>query len=151
MRPRRATEADVDLLVALNGRVHDLHVAHTPEVYRTPDPGEVGGWFREQLASETREVWLLGDLGYLVIELHDRAQTPFSHRRRVLRVDQISVRGDRRRSGVGRALMELAQQRATELGCSRVVLDVADFNEGALAFYAALGFRPVFHRLTRST
>lgn len=148
--PRRATDADVDLLVALNAWVHDLHVANDPAVYRPTDPAEVAGWFRTVLAGEDKEVWVVDRLGYVVLELHERSGSPFSHPVRLLRIDQIAVDGGARRQGVGKALMDLATSRAEELGCARLVLDVAAFNAEALAFYEALGFRPAAHRLTRS-
>ncbi len=45
-----------------------------------------------------------------------------------------------RRSGLGRALGEAAIERARELGCVRLELDVDADNEAALALYRALGF-----------
>ena len=45
-----------------------------------------------------------------------------------------------RRRGVGRALMRSAEQLAREKGSSRVVLTAGLDNEGARAFYRALGY-----------
>ena len=45
-----------------------------------------------------------------------------------------------RRSGMGRALGEAAIERARELGCVRLELDVDADNDAALALYRSLGF-----------
>jgi ribosomal protein S18 acetylase RimI-like enzyme len=46
-----------------------------------------------------------------------------------------------RRTGLGRALVDAAFDRARERGCVRIELDVDEDNEPALALYRACGFR----------
>lgn len=57
-----------------------------------------------------------------------------------------------RRSGTGRLLMDGLHRIAAERGCSRVEWTTDDGNAGALAFYEALGAKPlpskVFYRAT---
>lgn len=53
--------------------------------------------------------------------------------------DLYVVPGARRR-GLGRALVDLAVERARGRGCRRVELDVTEDNEAALAMYRAAGF-----------
>ena len=55
-------------------------------------------------------------------------------------LEDLYVREDARRSGLGRALVEAALERARERGCRRIELDVNEDNEAALALYAACGF-----------
>ena len=55
-------------------------------------------------------------------------------------LEDLYVREDARRSGLGRALVEAALERARERGCKRIELDVNEDNEAALALYAACGF-----------
>jgi ribosomal protein S18 acetylase RimI-like enzyme len=45
-----------------------------------------------------------------------------------------------RRSGLGRAILEAAFERARWRGCRRIELDVNERNTGALAFYQRMGF-----------
>ena len=49
--------------------------------------------------------------------------------------------GSARRTGLGRALVDAAVERARERGCKRIELDVNEDNAPALALYAACGFR----------
>lgn len=55
-------------------------------------------------------------------------------------VDNVVVDAGCRRSGVGRALVEDALDRATRAGCYKVELVSHESRQGAHAFYTALGF-----------
>jgi len=59
---------------------------------------------------------------------------------RSVRVWDIDVLPEFRRSGMGRALMELCISRAKELGARRVILETQTSNLKAIAFYRAMGF-----------
>jgi GNAT superfamily N-acetyltransferase len=55
-------------------------------------------------------------------------------------LEDLFVSERHRRSGLGRALGEATIERARELGCARLELDVDADNEAALALYCELGF-----------
>ena len=56
-------------------------------------------------------------------------------------VEDVFVRAEARGSGLGRALVSFAIERARERGCRRLELDTAEENAPALALYRSLGFR----------
>lgn len=56
-------------------------------------------------------------------------------------LEDLFVRDEARRSGLGRALVEAAIERAGQRGCKRIELDVAEDNAPARALYEACGFR----------
>ena len=66
-------------------------------------------------------------------------------------LEDVFVRPQHRRSGVGRALLAHVAGIAAERGCGRMEWSALDWNEPALRFYAGLGARPVagwvVHRL----
>jgi len=64
-------------------------------------------------------------------------------------IDSLAVKEGFRRSGVGRALMERAHQWARDKGVTQVELGVWEFNEGAMAFYEKLGYRPASRKMRR--
>jgi ribosomal protein S18 acetylase RimI-like enzyme len=55
-------------------------------------------------------------------------------------LEDLYVRDDARRGGVGRTLVAAAIERARARGCRRMELDVNEQNTDALAFYSSLGF-----------
>lgn len=55
-------------------------------------------------------------------------------------LEDLFVRADTRRSGLGRALVAGALARARARGCRRIELDVNEGNDGAVALYEGFGF-----------
>lgn len=55
-------------------------------------------------------------------------------------LEDLYVRADARRSGIGRALVGVAVERAGARGCRRIELDVNERNSQALGFYRSTGF-----------
>jgi ribosomal protein S18 acetylase RimI-like enzyme len=58
-----------------------------------------------------------------------------------LRVTELWVDAPYRRKGMGKALMDLAKEKAKEMGCRAMMLETQSCNENAIAFYLAQGFR----------
>jgi ribosomal protein S18 acetylase RimI-like enzyme len=55
-------------------------------------------------------------------------------------LEDLYVDGSARGTGLGRALVNAAFERARERGCRRIELDVNEQNTAAIAFYESLGF-----------
>lgn len=55
-------------------------------------------------------------------------------------LEDLFVSRDARRSGLGRALVNAALERARQGGCRRVELDTNEDNESAIGLYESLGF-----------
>ena len=55
-------------------------------------------------------------------------------------LEDLYVREEARRAGLGRALVEAGLERARERGCKRIELDVNEDNAAARALYEACGF-----------
>ncbi len=69
----------------------------------------------------------------------DRAMPPVSDEEYY--IEHLAVLPERRGQGIGRQLMEFAENQARAKGLKRVVLDVEIENEGAQRFYQRLGFQ----------
>jgi GNAT superfamily N-acetyltransferase len=54
-------------------------------------------------------------------------------------LEDVYVKPDRRRGGIGRAVMEMLSALALERGCARFEWSALDWNTPALDFYAGLG------------
>jgi GNAT superfamily N-acetyltransferase len=68
-----------------------------------------------------------------------------------LLVGDFYVTADHRGTGLARELMARAAQRAREVGCPELTLDVDVENDRALAFYEKLGFEPYRHKMSVPT
>lgn len=60
----------------------------------------------------------------------------------LLNIHDIVVHRSRRAQGVGQALLQWAEQRARQLGCCKLTLEVLSNNKRALASYERAGFAP---------
>jgi GNAT superfamily N-acetyltransferase len=60
----------------------------------------------------------------------------------LLNVHDIVVLKDLRGQGIGQALLAWAEQRARELGCCKLTLEVLSNNTQAMASYQQAGFVP---------
>ncbi len=60
----------------------------------------------------------------------------------LLNIHDIVTRDNRRGQGVGQALLQWAEQRARDLGCCKLTLEVLSNNTRALAAYERAGFAP---------
>lgn len=65
-------------------------------------------------------------------------------------IEDVFVTGEARGTGLGRALVEAAIERARERGCVRIELDVDEANTPALTLYRSLGFRDDLKAKARS-
>lgn len=145
VRIRLAGEEDLDGVNALRKQVNDLHVAGKPEVFK---PG-----FSEQLRDFIRVIWndpeqeivvaeQDGDIcGFAVLHHIRKPENPFMYERDFLDIDEFCVDEKHRRQGVATALVDFIRGYAKEKGFHRIELNMWEFNQSALAFYEAAGFK----------
>lgn len=62
--------------------------------------------------------------------------------RRVLNIHDLAVEPEHRGLGVGRSLLERVEERARELGCCKLTLEVQEKNSPAKSLYTQVGFEP---------
>ena len=56
-------------------------------------------------------------------------------------INYLAVLPELQRRGIGRRMMQAAENKLRNLGCPKVNLQVRDENEAARGFYAAIGYR----------
>ena len=86
-----------------------------------------------QIGAEGYEYYLAPGEGYLALVPDPAKQSMF--------LSKIYVKEHLRRTGLGRAMMELAEARCRETGCRELWLTVNRHNAGSIAFYEKMGFR----------
>jgi len=87
-------------------------------------------------------------LGYVLVRVSDRPESPFTWGAKVIEVDQIGVAAEQRRHGVGAVLLHAVRLLAEQSGTDRLHLTVWGFNESAQAFFVSQGFKQSMLRMT---
>jgi GNAT superfamily N-acetyltransferase len=152
---RPATLGDYQSLCALFEELDEFHRKARPDFFR-PFDGPARSW--EQVGR-----WLAGpDSTVLVAEdgaeviglslLLPRPQPPFAGAvpRKVVVIDNLVVRADRRDRKTGEMLVAASMDWARGQGASHVELGVHAVNRHALRFYERIGFAVSVHWMSRA-
>lgn len=142
---RFAREADLQRVNELRKVVNDVHVEGLPDIFK---PG-----FNEELRDYIYDIWAADNkdiivaqrdgviCGFACVQYVYKPETPFMSARDFLDVDEFAVDPAYRRQGVATELIAFVREEAKRRGFARVELNMWEFNEGALAFYEAVGFK----------
>lgn len=144
VRPARREE--LERVNELRSAVNDLHVQGRPGHFRPDFNAELRKRVYEQFDSDDYEILVALDEGAVAgfatfLTVH-RPEGPYTLPLNYLHIEEFGVDAAHRRRGVGAALVKAVRDIARKQGLKRVDLDAWSFNEGALAFYEAVGFRP---------
>jgi ribosomal protein S18 acetylase RimI-like enzyme len=103
-----------------------------------PDDATIAGTVRRLLADPNTDFLLAGEPAAGVCQLRYRLSVWTGVEDSCL--EDLFVHADARGSGLGRALVEAALERARERGCARMLLDANEVNAAALELYRSVGF-----------
>src|SRR5215472_2742517 len=151
---RAAVQGDHAQLCDLFDELDELHRDARPDIFRNP-----AGDARSRddmaclMAGEGGTIVVAeggsGLVGVAVALLRDPVSHPLLVTRKIVEIDNIVVRRGYQRQGIGRRLVAACVEWARQRRVDDVEIAVHDFNVGAIAFYAALGFEMSVHRLRR--
>jgi diamine N-acetyltransferase len=149
---RQAVEEDYAGLNALFEEIDEHHRKALPHVFRKPDgPARNKDFLFAILTDQNAVIFIAETQGRIIGLVHayirQIPEIPIRIPYRVGEVDNIIVKKEYRRRGVGRALMNMAHQWAGQTKLNRLELSVWDFNKGAQDFYRELGYEPAFIRM----
>jgi ribosomal protein S18 acetylase RimI-like enzyme len=147
---REASEADYEQLGALFAELDAVHNQALPHIFRPADgPARTrellsGLIADEQVALFVAENKADGQLvGLVQVAVNATPDIPILVPRRLGRMSDLVVKQKWRRTGIGQALAEHAQQWVLAQGATEVQLGVWEFNQEAIAFYEKLGYTTV--------
>lgn len=123
-RPRRATPADLDSLLAL-----ERATFATDRISRRQ--------WRRYLASTSTSVLVIGPTG----DIHAATVVFYRRNSRSARLYSLAVRDTDRATGLGNMLLAAAEVRAHTHGCTAMRLEVHTDNPWAIKLYERRGFR----------
>lgn len=152
MKIRRATLADVPVLVSLNRGVQEMHANAYPERFRRDAPIAVVERTFSEMIEAPSSYWLVAEdeqpIGFLSAEFRERDESWCLVSHRVCYLAGIVVAPGLRRRGVARALLAELKRESEVRGGVRIELEVWAFNEPAREAFAKLGFRRLTERMT---
>lgn len=129
-----------------------LHFEHRPDWFKPADAIAARPFYDRLLADESVRAFLAEDggeaIGYVLIRIIQTPDTPLTRAATVVEIDQICVRPEARRHGVGRLLLDQVKALSAEIGANRLHLVVWEFNVGAQEFFAAQGLEMAMRRMT---
>lgn len=142
---RLATEEDLERVNELRKQVNDIHVKGRPDIFRGGFGQELQDLIFAFRDEEDRAIIVAerdGVIrGFACVSFRHRPESVFMNARDFYDVEEFGVDEQFRRQGIGRELFAFMQEDAKARGFKRIELNMWEFNEGALAFYEAIGFR----------
>ncbi len=129
---RRATPADAATVARL---LHDFNVEYDAP---TPPVAELAGYCERLLREEAMTVLLAGD-GPEALSLLRLRPSPWTGDEEAY-LQELYVVPDRRRQGIGEALLEATIAAARAAGATTLDLNTGETDTGARALYEKLGF-----------
>jgi GNAT superfamily N-acetyltransferase len=152
---RSGTVADYPRARAVMADQFAFHQQALPAVFReTDDPPPTLATI-ERLLQDGAGAWFLAEaagqvIGFLIIQLHSPAQEPYVVQETRAVVQDVGILSAWRGQGIGRALMEAAEQWARRQGARHLQLNVWEFNTGALRFYETMGFTTISRKMEKA-
>ena len=148
MTVRFADEKDLGKVNELRRQVNDLHTEGRPDIFRPGFSDQLRDCIKGKtiIVAESDEIII----GFAVINRVHRKETPFQYARDYIEIDELGVDSAHKRKGVATEILKFIESYAMENGISRIELNMWEFNEEALAFYEASGFRTYRRYLEKS-
>jgi ribosomal protein S18 acetylase RimI-like enzyme len=148
-RHREATEADLSAISALGMQVNLLHHEAFPQLFAGPaDPERDAAHWAMSIAQPMATTFLAEHvgaqapcqlIGFITVAVVDETHS-LMQPVRYGRVGTLGVSPEWRGHGIGRTLMQHAEDWASARGAGELRLNVWAFNEGALRLYRELGY-----------
>jgi ribosomal protein S18 acetylase RimI-like enzyme len=153
---RQATESDYEQLCDLFEELDALHRQARPDLFRKQQgaPRE-RSYVASLIAGPDSTVLVAGDrgsrslYGFATLILRVTPENGVRAERRIVEIDNLAVRRDWRRMGLGRLLISEVDKWAARSNLGTVELAVHEFNADAILFYEAVGFSTSQRRMSR--
>lgn len=143
---RFAEEKDLDEINELRKQVNDIHVEGRPDVFKAGFGTEIRDFVKIIMNGENSDIIVAERNGIICgmacVDYVNKPESPYSKARNFYHVQEIAVDEKYRRQGVAKELLEFMIEDAKKRKLGKIELDVWEFNDSAIEFYQAVGFRP---------
>ena len=142
---RFAKENELGRVNELRKQVNDIHVEGKPEVFKPGFGQELRDFVNVIWNDPEQEIVVAEDdgviCGFAVLHHINKPENPFMKERDFIDIDEFCVDKDHRRKGAASEMVSFIKKFAREKGFKRIELNMWEFNQNALAFYEAAGFK----------
>lgn len=142
---RFAEEKDLNIINELRKQVNDIHVEGRPDVFKAGFRTEIRDFAKVIMNGENSDIIVAERngviCGMVCVDYVNKPETPYSKARSFYHVQEIAVDVNYRRQGVAKELLEFMITDAKKRKLGKIELDVWEFNDSAIEFYQAVGFR----------
>jgi ribosomal protein S18 acetylase RimI-like enzyme len=151
---REATERDYEALCAIIEQVDSIHQDALPKRFKDSNgPPREREYILNAIRSPDVDIFVAetesGLVGFVHVMIRNVPDIPILVPRRHAVVENLAVREEHRRIGIGLALMERAEDWARAKGATSIELNVYAFNDVAQRFYRKLGYETLSCRMTK--
>ena len=140
---RQANKNDITQMVPLLDEVSKLHIEKRPDVFKTRAYEEIKSNLEEMIQDESNIILIAEDkqvaVGVIICKVREINDHTDLKNIKVLWINEICVKQEYRRNGIGRSLIEKAKEIAKENNCLRLELNCWELNEEAMKFYENQG------------
>ncbi len=142
---RSAQKKDLEAIDRLLYQVLAIHEEIRPDIFIAGTKKYTDEELMSIFENEQTPVFVYTDdkdevLGYCFCQMQQVKGIANMHDRKTLYIDDLCVDGAARGQHVGKQLYDYVIQYARQQGCDNVTLHVWQGNDGARAFYEAMGF-----------
>lgn len=142
---RFAQEKDLERINELRKQVNDIHVEGRPDIFKAGFGTELRDYAKILINGENTDI-LVAECdgmicGMACVDYVNKSETPYGKARTFYHVQEIAVDANHRRQGVAKELFEFMIEDAKKRKLGKIELDVWEFNDLAIEFYQAVGFK----------
>lgn len=142
---RLATKKDIPYIDELRKELFLLHAAGRPEMFRQEFNTALREHTNDWLDEDDRCIYLFEEDGAICglasVHFTEKEASTYFIPHKFCTINEIIVDKSHRGKGIGKALVAQIREDALAKGFDRLELNMWEFNESALAFYEALGFK----------
>src|SRR5262245_42480762 len=142
---RAASIEDADAIERLTVEVQQLHREALPDIFKLPSDKLFSREKLAKLLQDANSTVAVAEnngeiVGHVYAVTTHRPENDFKKAEKYMYIQQIGVRKDARRQGVGRALIAFIERRALASAVTALQLDYWEFNTRAQNFFESCGF-----------
>lgn len=150
---RPAGQPDFGGVASVFAEENRFHARLLPERFQVAQPIVTQEWYDGVMSDPDQSLSIaeLEDViaGVMLLRLATSPDDPIYKQRSYVYVEEIAVAETHRGRGIGRRLMQWAEQWAIQHRVREIELNVWEASRGAIAFYEALGYEAVGRRMVR--